>query len=53
MSLLYVDCGYKEPIIAKIEGSVQLKRGTDITLAAPTEALHVFNDAGHAFPRAG
>ena len=52
LSLLYVDCGYKEPIIAKIEGSVQLKRGTDITLAAPAEALHVFNDAGHAFARA-
>ncbi len=52
LSLLYVDCGYEEPIIAKLEGNVQLQRGSDIALAAPAEVLHVFDDQGHAFPRA-
>jgi ABC-type sugar transport system ATPase subunit len=52
LTLLYVDCGYSEPIIAKIEGYVRLQRGADIALAAPTEVLHVFDDKGHAFPRA-
>ncbi len=51
MSLLYVDCGYAEPIIAKLEGNVQLKRDTDVALAAPAEVLHVFDDKGHAFHR--
>jgi ABC-type sugar transport system ATPase subunit len=52
LTLLYVDCGYGEPIIAKLEGYVELKRGSDVALAAPPEVLHVFDDKGHAFPRA-
>jgi alpha-glucoside transport system ATP-binding protein len=51
LTLLYVDCGYAEPIIAKIEGNVQIKRDTEIDLAAPADKLHVFDDKGIAFPR--
>ncbi len=51
LSLLYVDCGYGEPIVAKLEGYVELKRGAEVALAAPAEVLHVFDDKGHAFPR--
>jgi ABC-type sugar transport system ATPase subunit len=52
LSLLYVDCGYEEPIIAKLEGHVKLERNSDVALAAPADVLHVFDDQGHAFPRA-
>ena len=51
LTLLYVNCGFNEPIIAKLEGYVQIERGSEVTLAAPTEVLHVFDDTGHAFPR--
>ena len=51
LTLLYVDCGYQEPIIAKLEGYVQIERGSEVTLAAPSEVLHVFDNNGHAFPR--
>ncbi len=53
LTLLYVDCGYPEPIIAKIEGYVQLKRDAEVALTAPPEMLHVFDEKGIAFPRAG
>ena len=51
LTLLYVDCGYPEPIIAKMEGFVKLQRGSDVALAAPAEMLHVFDEHGRAFPR--
>ncbi len=52
LTLLYVDCGYGEPIVAKIEGYVKIERHSEVTLSAPPGALHVFDDQGHAFPRA-
>ncbi len=51
LTLLYVDCGYDEPIVAKIEGNVQVKRGTEIALTAPADMLHVFDESGKAFER--
>ncbi len=51
LTLLYVDCGFGEPIIAKLEGNVQLQRGSEITLAAAPEVLHVFDQKGQAFKR--
>ncbi len=51
LTLLYVDCGYGEPIIAKVEGNVRLPRHSDIALSAPAEVLHVFDDKGQAFHR--
>jgi ABC-type sugar transport system ATPase subunit len=52
LTLLYVDCGYGEPIVAKIEGYVKIERHSEVTLSAPPGVLHVFDDKGHAFPRA-
>ncbi len=46
LTLLYVDCGYGEPIIAKLDGNVELKRDSEVALAAPAEMLHVFDDKG-------
>jgi alpha-glucoside transport system ATP-binding protein len=51
LTLLYVDCGYPEPIVAKVEGYAELQRGAEIALTAPTEVLHVFDESGRAFPR--
>ena len=53
LTLLYVDCGYDEPIIAKLDGNVDVARESQVTLAAPTDVLHVFDDKGMAFPRTG
>jgi ABC-type sugar transport system ATPase subunit len=52
LTLLYVDCGFGEPIIAKIEGYVKVERHSEVTLSAEPGVLHVFDDKGHAFPRA-
>jgi len=53
LTLLYVDCGYPEPIIAKLEGNVAIKRNEQVGLTAPAAALHVFDDKGMAFARKG
>jgi multiple sugar transport system ATP-binding protein/alpha-glucoside transport system ATP-binding protein len=51
LTLLYVDCGFAEPIIAKLEGNVRIERGSEIALAARTGMLHVFDADGRSFPR--
>ncbi len=51
LTLLYVNCGYAEPIIAKIEGNVTVERDTEVGLTAATHVLHVFDENGRAFPR--
>ena len=52
VTLLYVDSGnVLEPIIAKVDGSVEIERGTEVALTAPTECFHVFDEGGQAFPR--
>ena len=53
LTLLYVNCGYAEPIIAKLEGNVAVKRNAEVQLSAPIDKLHVFDEKGQAFPRAG
>jgi len=53
LTLLYVDCGYQEPIIAKLDGNVPVKRNEEVGLTAPTAALHVFDADGIAFARGG
>ena len=51
LTLLYVDCGYEEPVIAKLEGTVPIKRGQKVGLTAASAKVHVFDDKGMAFPR--
>ncbi len=51
LTLLYVNCGYGEPIIAKLEGNVAIKRNSEVQLSAPIDKLHVFDGKGQAFPR--
>jgi ABC-type sugar transport system ATPase subunit len=52
VALLYVDSGNpNEPVIAKLDGSTTIERGADVSLTAPTERLHVFDENGRSFPR--
>jgi alpha-glucoside transport system ATP-binding protein len=52
VALLYVDSGNpQEPIIAKVNGTVSMERGTEVGLTAAPEDLHVFDKDGVAFPR--
>ena len=52
LTLLYVDVGNPgQPVIAKLDGNVPIKRGEAIALTAPADRLHVFDDKGLAFPR--
>ena len=53
VTLVYVNCGGRaEPIVAKLDGNVNVKRGESIALTAPTGTLHVFDDKGMAYQRA-
>ena len=52
VALIYVDSGNEqEPIISKMEGTVDMERGVEIGLTAATENFHVFDADGRAFPR--
>jgi ABC-type sugar transport system ATPase subunit len=53
LTLLYITCGYSEPIIAKLDGNVPMERGRKVSLTAPISALHVFDEMGVAFRRNG
>ena len=52
VTMIYVDCGKPdEPIVAKLDGNVDVAKGTDVALTAPIENLHVFDEKGDAYPR--
>ncbi len=52
VTLLYVNSGNEqEPIIAKVDGGVEMERGKEVGLTAATEHFHVFDESGRAFPR--
>lgn len=51
LTLLYVDCGYEEPIIAKLEGNVRVARNSQVALAADPGSLHVFGADGRSFAK--
>ncbi len=47
---LYVNVeGAEEPIVAKVPGTFDVKRGDRIGLAADTEKMHLFNEEGQSF----
>ena len=51
VTLLYVDCGYEEPVLAKLEGIASIKRGETVELAASPEDMHIFDGDGRAYQR--
>ena len=54
VQLLYVDIGRAgEPVVAKLPGSAEAKRGDTIRLDAEAADLHIFDAGGRSFARDG
>ena len=51
VTLVYLDTGLPEPITVKLDGDVEIVKGATLTVTAPTERLHLFDENGVAFPR--
>ncbi|MBN8996842.1 MAG: sn-glycerol-3-phosphate ABC transporter ATP-binding protein UgpC [Rhizobiales bacterium] len=52
VTLLYVDCGNGgEPVVAKLDGIVNVKKGDTIALTASADKMYVFDAEGRAYPR--
>ena len=50
-TMVYVDCGLDEPILAKLDGNVPVRTGNRAHLTAPIAKLHLFDESGQAFRR--
>ncbi len=50
-TMIYVECGLVEPILAKLDGNVPVRIGDRVHLTAPTAKLHLFDSDGRAFRR--
>ena len=51
VTLIYVDVGTSEPIVAKVDADVAVSKGPKIALTAEKRHLHVFDENGVAYPR--
>ena len=52
VTLVYADCGVPgEPVLAKLDGIADVKKGDAVSFGAPAQVLHVFDDKGAAYPR--
>ena len=52
VTLLYVNTGKEDqPIVAKLDGEVNVEKGATVGLTAPVGNLHVFDEKGMAFKR--
>ncbi|ODT05840.1 MAG: ABC transporter ATP-binding protein [Mesorhizobium sp. SCN 65-20] len=52
VQLVYVDIGRADqPLVAKLPGNVEIKRGTVIRLAASPDDLHIFDGDGRSYDR--
>lgn len=50
VQLVYVDIGRPElPLVTKLPGNVEIKRGALLRLGANAEDLHIFDAEGHSF----
>ncbi len=50
-TMIYVDCGLVEPVLAKLDGNVPVKIGDHAHLTAPVAKLHLFDSNEQAFKR--
>ena len=50
-TMVYVDCGLEEPILAKLDGNVPARAGERVHLTAPIAKLHLFDSNEQAFRR--
>jgi ABC-type sugar transport system ATPase subunit len=51
VTLIYVDVGTEEPIVAKIETDIPVAKGDKVALTTPLRHLHVFDEKGVAYKR--
>ncbi|MCX5513262.1 ABC transporter ATP-binding protein [Kaistia algarum] len=51
VTLIYVDVGAPEPIVAKIANDIAVARGEKVALTTERRHLHVFDESGKAYPR--
>ncbi|MBX9462417.1 MAG: sn-glycerol-3-phosphate ABC transporter ATP-binding protein UgpC [Aquamicrobium sp.] len=52
VQLLYVDLGREgEPLVAKLPGNAEIKRGSTVRLTADAGDLHIFDSDGRSFAR--
>ena len=50
-TMIYVDCGLVEPVLAKLDGNVPARIGDRVHLTAPIAKLHLFDSNEQAFRR--
>ena len=50
-TMVYVECGLVEPVLAKLVGNVSVRIGDRVHLTAPFAKLHLFDDSGQAYRR--
>jgi ABC-type sugar transport system ATPase subunit len=51
VTLIYVDIGTEEPIVAKLENDIPFVKGQSIALTSPLKHLQVFDENGDAYRR--
>ena len=51
VTLIYVDIGTEEPIVAKLENDIPFTKGDQIALTSPLKHLQVFDEKGVAYRR--
>ncbi|BCP51808.1 alpha-glucoside transport ATP-binding protein AglK [Kaistia sp. 32K] len=51
VTLIYVDIGTEEPIVAKLENDIQVNKGDTVGLTSPLKHLQVFDEKGVAYRR--
>ena len=50
VQLVYVDIGRSDlPLVTKLPGNAEVKRGSTLRLTANPEDLHIFDADGHSF----
>ena len=50
VQLVYVDIGRADlPLVTKMPGNVEVKRGATLRLSADASDLHIFDADGHSF----
>ena len=50
-TIIYVDCGFQAPIIAKLIGDLNIMKGDSVSLNADPQNMHLFDPKGEVYRR--
>ena len=50
-TIIYVDCGFQAPIIAKLSGNLNISKGDCVHLNAEPQNMHLFDPNGKIYKR--